>query len=105
MTTVPIFKDCMAIIMEFSPKDFNSKDLLNEILKLKTVQEVHDFHCWSLAGGKHIMTCHVRSQFGDRVIRDINRICKRDEYGVFHTTIQVERDRHDVQRLTCDHNN
>ena len=103
-TTIPIFRESMGIILEYSPNDVDVKALYNEILKLKTVEEVHDFHCWSLAGGKHMLTCHVRSNFHDKVIRDINRICMKDEYGVFHTTIQVERDRRDAHVISCDHN-
>jgi len=50
--------------------------LYNDILNLKTVEEVHDFHCWSLAGGKYMLTMHIRSAFGEIAIDDINKICK-----------------------------
>jgi len=90
LTTVPIFCECLHIIMENTPDDIDVKDMYNDILKLKTVEEVHDFHCWSLAGGKHIMTIHIRSNFGDKAIRHVNKICAR--YGVFHTTVQVEKE-------------
>ena len=55
--------------MENSPKEVDVKELYNRILRLKTVEEVHDFHTWSLAGNKHILTCHIRSNFGDRAIK------------------------------------
>ena len=87
MTTVPIFIECVRIVMEATPSDIDTKELYNEILRLNTVEEVHDFHCWSLAGGKYILTCHVRSAFGDKVIRDINRICKKPCYNIFHSTV------------------
>ena len=87
MTTVPIFIECVRIVMEATPSDIDTKELYNEILRLNTVEELHDFHCWSLAGGKYILTCHVRSAFGDKVIRDINRICKKPCYSIFHTTV------------------
>jgi zinc transporter 2 len=73
--------------MNSNPSDIEVHELYNEILSLKTVEEVHDFHCWSVAGDKHMMSIHVRSKFTDKVIRDINRICKSDKYGVYHTTI------------------
>ena len=72
MTTVPIFFDCVRIVMEATPGDIEVQDLYNDIQKLKTIQEIHDFHCWCLAGGKYIMTCHVRSDWGDKAIQDIN---------------------------------
>ena len=46
MTTVPIFKDCCRIILEKTPEEIDVKALYNEILGLKSVEEVHDFHCW-----------------------------------------------------------
>jgi len=103
MTTIPIFIDCVKIVMEATPSDIDTKGLYNEILRLRSVEEIHDFHCWSLAGGKHILTCHVRSDFGDKVIRDINRICNKNCYGIFHTTIQVERERTGAHVISCDH--
>jgi Co/Zn/Cd efflux system component len=76
LTTVPIFCDCVRIIMEATPNDIDTEQLYNDILELKTVEEVHDFHCWSLAGGKYILTCHIRSAFGEIAIDDINKVCK-----------------------------
>jgi cation diffusion facilitator family transporter len=72
MTTIPIFFECVNIIMEGSPEEFDTIELYNKILKLEKVDEIHDFHCWCLAGGKFIMTCHIRSDFSEEVIMEIN---------------------------------
>jgi zinc transporter 2 len=37
MTTVPIFKDCVSMIMEVSPDEIDVLELYNELLKIKTV--------------------------------------------------------------------
>lgn len=73
--------------MEKTPDEIDVAELYNTILQLGTVQEILDFHCWSLAGGKHLMTCHIRSKFRKEVVQDINRICNSPEYGIYHTTI------------------
>ena len=62
ITTIPIFKECVEIIMEATPDEIDTIELYNQILKLKSVDEIHDFHCWSLAGGKFVLTCHIRSE-------------------------------------------
>lgn len=62
VTTIPIFIDCVHIIMESSPEEIDTINLYNRIIKLDLVEEIHDFHCWSLAGGKFILTCHIRSE-------------------------------------------
>jgi Co/Zn/Cd efflux system component len=46
MTTVPIFKDCVAIILEKTPTEIDTRALYNDILALKSIEEIHDFHCW-----------------------------------------------------------
>jgi Co/Zn/Cd efflux system component len=62
--------------MEATPSDIEVEDLFNDIQRLKTIQEIHDFHCWSLAGGKYVLSCHVRSDWGEKAIFDVNEICK-----------------------------
>ena len=89
--------------MEASPTDIDVSELYNKIARLNTVEEIHDFHCWTLGGGKHVMSCHIRSQFSDRVLHDINRICKHKNFGIYHTTIQVEREKRHAQAISCDH--
>ena len=37
-TTVPIFKDCMRILMESSPESISSMDVYNSILELEMVR-------------------------------------------------------------------
>lgn len=102
-TTVPIFLECVHIIMENSPEAIDVHELYNEIARLKTVEEIHDFHCWALAGDKFIMTCHIRSNFGERAVRQINRICKQSQYRVYHTTVQVEKEDRKAEKIKCDH--
>ena len=46
MTTIPIFKECVKIILEKTPDEIDSRALYNDILALKSVEEIHDFHCW-----------------------------------------------------------
>lgn len=58
--------------MEATPNEIDTVELYNKIQKLDSVDEIHDFHCWCLAGGKSVMTCHVRSEDSEQVINDIN---------------------------------
>lgn len=76
MTTVPIFKDCIGMLMEASPSDIDTTDLYDQIRKLEVVQEIKDFHCWALSGGKYIMSCQIISNNGNKAIREINNICR-----------------------------
>ena len=38
-TTVPIFKDCMRILMENAPEDIDTVELFNALLKVSSVNQ------------------------------------------------------------------
>ena len=101
MTTVPIFNDCCRIVMEESPTDIDVVELYNELLAVKTVQEIHDFHCWQLAGGKYTATMHVRSRYTEKVVSDINKVASKSEYGIYHVTVQVEPETDNSHGISC----
>ena len=48
VTTVPIIKNCMSIIMEGTPKNIDIEELTNDIQKLdpEAIKDVHDIHVW-----------------------------------------------------------
>lgn len=87
MTTIPIFKECVNIILEKTPTEIDTRALYNDILGLKSIEEIHDFHCWQLGSDKFVLTCHVRSRYGDKAIRDVNTICQGPDYGIFQVTV------------------
>jgi zinc transporter 2 len=60
-TTVPIFRDCMSVLMEATPKSVNVVQCFQDILEVEEVDEIHDFHVWSLSAGKLSMSAHMRS--------------------------------------------
>lgn len=92
-TTIPIMKDCVKVFMEATPDEIDVENLYNQLLEIKYVEEIHDFHCWSLGGGKYVMTCHIRSAFPELALKAMNIVCRKPEFGVYHTTIQVEGER------------
>lgn len=60
-TTTPIFKDCISVMMEGTPKEIDIEELMGEISNLKGVEEIHDFHVWSITSGKFALSCHIMS--------------------------------------------
>jgi zinc transporter 2 len=85
-TTIPIFKDCMVILMEATPKELDVTELFNDLISIDSVEEIHDFHVWSLSVGKLTMSAHIRSSDSDKALRKMNKILK-EKYSIFHTTI------------------
>merc|ERR1712117_883223 len=60
-TTIPIFCDCMRILLETAPADIEVLDVYNALQDMECVSEVHDFHLWNLSDEKPIFTAHVVS--------------------------------------------
>lgn len=85
-TTIPIFKDCMVILMESSPKELDVTELFNDLIDIESVEEIHDFHVWSLSVGKLSMSAHVRSSEPYKALKKMNKILK-EKYNIYHTTI------------------
>lgn len=96
-TTVPVFKDCMQVIMEQMPKGMKSEDIKNDLLAIKGVRNIADFHCWALAGGKNVLTAHIylTKSSSDvnhrvethRVYHEAVEICKKK--NICHVTLQI----------------
>lgn len=87
LSTVPIFRDCINIILEKTPTEIDSRALYNDILGLKCIEEIHDFHCWQLSSDKYVLTCHIRSRHGEKAIKAVNEVCQQGEYGIYHVTV------------------
>lgn len=61
ITTTPIQKDCIRVMMEGTPNEIDSEQLLEDIYAIDGVEEVHDFHVWSISVGKFALSAHVKS--------------------------------------------
>ena len=87
-TTVGIARDCILVLMEATPAGIDLPDFTAELEDLKSVQEVHDLHIWSLAPGKPSLSAHIFSSDVDHTMRKATELCRK--YGIFHSTLQVE---------------
>lgn len=61
LTTIPVFKDCVNILMENTPNEVDAVRVYNTLIKLDCIEEIHDFHIWSLSAGKSILSMHIRT--------------------------------------------
>ena len=97
-TTVPVFRDCIKILLESQPNSVDGALIKTQIENLEDVEAVDDMHTWALAGNKHMMTCHVRlsksradNEQGEartkRVYDEIKRIVRKQD--ICHFTAQI----------------
>jgi zinc transporter 2 len=91
VTTVPIIKNCVKIIMEGTPKNISLEMLTNDILNLdkENIIDVHDLHVWQIAQGRNTMSAHLKSKKPMKTLAQVTDLARR-KYNLHHTTVQVE---------------
>lgn len=91
VTTMPIFKKCLSIMMEGTPDEVNIESLHKAIMEAdpKNICEMHDLHVWKLGGDKLSMSCHIRTHAPLKTLARVTDVCRR-KFKLYHTTIQVE---------------
>jgi cobalt-zinc-cadmium efflux system protein len=84
----------VAVLMEGVPSHLDVDDVREAIVGVEGVGGVHDLHIWTITSGFVALSAHVVEAAGERV--DRNRLLGRvrrslaEEFGIEHTTIQVE---------------
>lgn len=90
-TTIPVFKQCLSVMMEGVPDNINIAELKADIESVngEDIVEVHDLHVWAISMGKLSMSVHIVSRKPLKTLSAVTDLCRR-KYKLFHTTIQVE---------------
>lgn len=97
-----LLRDSGRIFLEAAPADVDP-DLLGDTLAGRpSVTEVHDLHVWQITSGQPALSAHVLvDPDGDchAVRRDLEALLRRD-YGITHTTLQVDHAAASVLHVT-----
>jgi cobalt-zinc-cadmium efflux system protein len=101
-----IIRETVDILMEAAPKELDMAQMVRDMMRVPFVQDVHDLHVWSVAGGMRMLTAHVQvaedcplSRCEEILVR-LNQLLSRD-YRIVHTTIQFECAGCDPNHLYC----
>lgn len=87
-----LLRDSVGILLEMSPPGVDANEVGRRMASVPGVREVHDLHVWTITSGfpalaAHVLVgqeedCHARR-------RDLEAVL-REEYGIEHTTLQVD---------------
>jgi cobalt-zinc-cadmium efflux system protein len=89
-----ILSEAVKVLLEAAPGHVNLVVLAGEIAAIPGVEGVHDLHVWSLTPQLHALSAHI--VIGDRMTSETARVrgdverLLGDQYGITHTTLQVE---------------
>jgi cobalt-zinc-cadmium efflux system protein len=80
------------VLLEGAPPHLDISNILRDLGQLSGVTSVHDLHVWSITSGTTAMSCHLvlrSEENAGSALAASNRLM-REEYGIEHTTIQIE---------------
>ena len=90
-----VLRESVHILLEGTPKGVDANELARRMMELPGVVEVHDLHVWTITSGFPALSTHVLVEHGGdghARRRELEALLARD-YGIEHTTIQVDHAR------------
>jgi cobalt-zinc-cadmium efflux system protein len=89
-----LIKEPIDVLMEAAPEGLDVDQVGSAICEEQGVRSVHDLHVWTVTAGFGAIAAHVVvARDSDRdLIRQRLELLLRDEYGIEHTTLQMEEE-------------
>jgi len=95
ISSFDILLDAMRIILLKAPKHIDTQSVYEHIMDTSGGANVHGLHIWSVSSSEIFLSCHICMDRAagevdaDKIITTVNTMLA-DEFGITHTTIQVE---------------
>jgi cobalt-zinc-cadmium efflux system protein len=89
-----LLRDSTAMSLSAVPRGIDPAKVRNYLEQCSGVVQVHDLHIWPMSTTEVALTCHMvmpAGHPGDAYLMDICSRLQRD-FGIMHTTIQIEND-------------
>lgn len=90
--TIGILRQATHILLEGTPRNIDLAALRRELTEIPGVEEIHDFHFWTLTSGVDCASVHVRTTPDTErfVVRRAVERTLSAATGIEHVTVQVE---------------
>ncbi|MBO8171367.1 MAG: cation transporter [Bacillaceae bacterium] len=90
---IRVTRESLHVLMEGTPKDIALESLVRRLKEIPGVVEVHELHIWTITSGFHSLSCHIEilpDKDDQKILKQAKHIVQ-EEFGIYHTTIQIER--------------
>ena len=94
----------LKILMLFTPSHIKIEDVVNEVLKVKGIKNVHHVHIWQLNDHDSHFEAHLEFK-EDINLSDFDLVCERieeilhDKFDIHHSNLQPEFNRDDSKEI------
>lgn len=102
---IRILKDSLSIFLDFVPKGLEVNEIIDKIMSINGIRDIHDVHIWSIGYGIPAFSAHVVVDVISMHEADIirNKIEEElEKMGIKHSVIQMENYRCDKKGFYCE---
>jgi len=102
-----LLREAAHVLLEGTPRDVDTAEVDRVLRRVPGVHGVHDLHLWTITSGRHAVSAHLvvdeaRSlRCGDACVLDAAATALRSNFGLTHSTLQVEHADHADHEHTC----
>lgn len=89
---IRVTKDSIHILMEGKPTNINVEEVKSKLMELPGIENVHDFHIWSITSEFPALSCHLvvdNTVDRDKILIQANKLLKK-HFDISHSTLQIE---------------
>ncbi|MCQ9352945.1 cation diffusion facilitator family transporter [Corynebacterium sp. 153RC1] len=106
--SLKLFARAVRVLLEQAPEAADTAAIHASLLTIPQVTAVHDLHVWSLDGNEILATCHlVVDTPHAHVLAECGVLDaaqqRLQEFGIRHSTIQLETTHHMTHEQVCNH--
>jgi cobalt-zinc-cadmium efflux system protein len=93
-STWGLLKEAIAMSLNAVPRDIDAGEVSRYLAGLEGVEAVHDLHIWPMSTTETAMTAHLVMPAGNGDDAFLQRTAEslQAEFGICHSTLQIERD-------------
>jgi cobalt-zinc-cadmium efflux system protein len=102
-----LLREAAHVLLEGTPRGVDTAEVDRVLRAVPGVRDVHDLHLWTITSGRHAVSAHLvveeaRSlRCGDASVLDAAAMALRIQFGLTHSTLQVEHAGHAGHEHTC----
>lgn len=95
------------VLLEGTPRGLDVAEVDRVLRAVPGVLDVHDLHLWTITSGRHAVSAHLvvseawSVHCGETSVLDAAGARLRTQFGLTHSTLQVEHDAHADHEHTC----
>ncbi|MGH3937441.1 MAG: cation diffusion facilitator family transporter [Pseudonocardiaceae bacterium] len=102
-----LLREAAHVLLEGTPRGVDAAEVDRMLRAVPGVLDVHDLHLWTITSGRHAVSAHLvvaetgALHCGETSVLDSAATQLRTNFGLTHSTLQVEHNAHADHEHTC----